>query len=112
MTMWQAPLNQPEPVRVILTGTTATTIIPAQTRKQAIGKIRVTNQTAGAVTVNLEVYDGTTAWSLTGAQSIPANSSIEIYDEMLQVGHLLRATAGTGSSSLVVHAIYSLSAQR
>ena len=90
MTLFQAPLSQPEPVRVILATTSVTTIIPSSTTKQVIGKIRVTNKTAGAVTVNLEVYDGTDAFSLTGLQSIPANSSIEIYDEILQAGHLLR----------------------
>lgn len=112
MTLFQAPLNQPEPVRVILADTSATTIIPAQQYKQAVGKIRVVNKTGSAVTVNLEVYDGTTAFTLTGVQSIAANAFIEIYDELLQVGHLLRATAGTGSSSLVVHAIFALAAQR
>ncbi len=112
MTLWQAPLSQPEPVRVILADTSATTIIPAAAYKQAIGKIRVVNKTSGAVTVNLEVYDGTTAFSLTGVKSIAANDAVEIYDEILQSGDLLRATAGTGSSSLVVHAIFALSAQR
>lgn len=107
MTLFNAPLNQAEPVRVILADTSVTEIIPSARTKQAIGKIRVVNKTGGAVTVDLDVYDGTTAFSLTGVQSIAANDALEIYDELLQVGHSLRATAGTGSSSLVVHAIYS-----
>lgn len=111
MTLFQAPLNQPEPIRVLLSTTATTEIIPSATTKQALGKVRVTNVTGTAATVNLDVFDGTTAFSLTGAQSIPANSSIEIYDELLQAGHSLRATAGT-ALALVVHAIYALSAQR
>ena len=111
MTIWQAPLNQPEPVRVKPANTSATTIIAAQKWTQAIGKIRVVNETSGAVTANVDVYDGTTAYSLTGTVSIAANSSLEIYDEILQVNESLRVTAGTGAS-LVVHAIYSLGAQR
>lgn len=111
MTLWQAPLNQPEPVRVLLTATTATTIIAASRNKQAVGKIRVVNTTAGAVTANVDVFDGSSAFSLTGTVSIPANSAIEIYDELLQAGHILRVTAGTGSA-LVVHAIFALDALR
>lgn len=111
MTLFQAPLNQAESVRVIPATTSATTIIPVTSYKQAIGKIRVVNETAGAVTADIEAFDGTTAYSLTGVVSIPANSSIEIYDEMLAVNELLRITAGAGNS-LVVHAIFSLGAQR
>lgn len=111
MTLFQAPLNQPEPVRVKLTTTTVTTIIGAEDYKQAIGKIRVVNETGGAVTANVDVYNGTTAYSLTGTVSIPANSAVEIYDEILAVNELLRVTAGT-ANTLVVHAIFALSAQR
>lgn len=111
MTIWQAPLNQPEPVRVKLANTSATTIVAAKSLKQAIGKIRVVNETSGAVTANVDIYNGTTAYSLTGTVSIAANASLEIYDEILQVNESLRVTAGTGAS-LVVHAIYSLGSQR
>ena len=111
MTIWQAPLNQPEPVRVKPADTSATTIIPAASYKQAIGKIRVVNETSGAVTANVDIYDGATAYSLTGTVSIAANSSLEIYDEILNVDELLRVTAGAGAS-LVVHATFALSAQR
>ena len=111
MTLFQAPLAQAESVRIIPSDTSATTIIPAANYKQAIGKIRLVNKTGGAVTANVEAYDGTTAYSLTGVVSIPANTSIEIYDEMLGVDELLRVTASAGAS-LVVHAIFSLGAQR
>lgn len=111
MTMWQAPLSQPEPVRVILSGTSATDIISSSENKQAIGKIRVVNKTGGAVTVDVDVFDGTTAFTLTGVTSIPANSAIEIYDELLQANETLRATAGTGAA-LVVHAIFALNLLR
>jgi hypothetical protein len=111
MTIFQAPLAQPEPVRVKLSATTVTTIITAQQYKQAIGKIRVVNETGGAVTANVDIYNGTTAYSLTGTVSIPANSSIEIYDEVLNVNELLRVTAGT-ANTLVVHATFALGAQR
>lgn len=111
MTVFQAPLSQPEPVRVKPANTSATTLVTAQSYKQAIGKIRVVNETGGAVTANVDVYNGTTAYSLTGTVSIPANSAIEIYDEVLGVDELLRITAGAGTS-LVAHVIFSLGAQR
>lgn len=111
MTLFQAPLTQPEPVRLKLSTTSATTIVSAQQYKQAIGKIRVVNETAGAVTANVHIFDGTTSFTLTGVVSLTANSSIEIYDEMLQVNESLRVTAGTGAA-LVVHAIFSLAANR
>lgn len=111
MTVFQAPLAQPEPVRVKPADTSATTIVTAQNYKQPIGKIRVVNETGGAVTANVDVYDGTTAYSLTGTVSIAANSSVEIYDEILGVNEILRVTAGAGAS-LVVHVIFSLGAQR
>jgi hypothetical protein len=111
MTIFQAPLSQPEPVRVKPANTSATTLVPAAAYKQAIGKIRVVNETAGAVTANVDIYNGTTAYSLTGVVSIPAASSIELYDEILGVDELLRITAGTGAS-LVAHVIFALGAQR
>lgn len=111
MTIFQAPINQPEPVRVILSTTSVTEIIPSAGTKQVVGKIRVANVTASPATVNLEVYDGTNSFSLTGAFSVPANDAIEIYDELLQKGHSLRATAGT-ALALVVHAIFALPALR
>jgi hypothetical protein len=111
MTIFQAPLSQPEPVRVKPADTNATTLVPAAAYKQAIGKIRVVNETAGAVTANVDIYNGTTAYSLTGTVSIPAASSIELYDEILGVDELLRITAGTGAS-LVAHVIFALGAQR
>jgi hypothetical protein len=111
MTLFQAPLSQPEPVRIKPSVTTVLTVVSAQKYKQAIGKIRVVNETGGAVTANLDIYNGTTAYSLTGTVSIPATSAIEIYDEILNVDELLRVTAGT-ANALVVHAIFSLGAQR
>jgi hypothetical protein len=111
MTLFQAPLNQPEPVRIKPSVTTVITVITAQKYKQAIGKIRVVNETGSAATANIDIYNGTTAYSLTGTVSIPANSSIEIYDEILAVDELLRVTAGT-ANALVVHAIFALAAQR
>lgn len=111
MTVFQAPLAQPEPVRVKPANTNVTTLVAAQSYKQAIGKIRLVNETSGAVTANVDVYNGTTAYSLTGTVSIAANSSLEIYDEILNVDELLRITAGAGAS-LVAHVIFSLGAQR
>lgn len=111
MTIFQGPLSQPEPVRVKPANTSVTTIVSAQSYKQAIGKIRVVNETSGAVTANVDVYNGTTAYSLTGTVSIGANAAIEIYDEVLAVNELLRITASAGNS-LVVHVIFALGAQR
>lgn len=107
MTIWQAPLNQPEPVRVIPANTSVTTLVAAARYKQVIGKIRVVNVTSGAVTANVDIFNGTTAYSLTGVKSIAANDFIEIYDEVLNVDELLRITASAGAS-LVAHVIFSL----
>lgn len=98
MTLWQSDFGTAEPLRTILTGTTSTDILPANTQnKQAIAKIHVLNTTAGAVVIDIEVWDGTTIYYLEKGRSVGANTSFEIYDEILQVGHALRAKAATGN---------------
>jgi len=110
MSLWQAALNQAEPIRVTLATTSVTTIVAEEDRKQAIGKIRVSNATGSPVAITLDAYDvaNTTAYPLCTSKLVPANDAIEIYDDILQAGWSLRATAGAGSSALTVHVIYSV----
>lgn len=111
MTLFQAPLNQAEPVRVILSSTAITEIIPSAAYKQAVAKITVTNISTLAVAVDLSVYNGSTDYYLRRGKAVPANDAIEIYDEVLQTNHSLRALTAS-SSALHVHAIFSLGEQR
>lgn len=106
MTLFQAPLNLPEPVRVILTTTDSTLIIAAAPGKQPVGKIHICNITAGAVTVDIEVHDGATVCYLEKGKSLGANASYAILDEVLQVDHSLWVKASS-ANALHVSAIYS-----
>lgn len=97
MTILQGNLGAPDPTRLLLT-TSNQSIVDADVGKIAIGKIRLVNITAGAVTVDLEVYDGTTQMYLLKGYSIAANSVHEFYDEMLPQTHILRGLASSNTA--------------
>lgn len=108
MTLFSAQFSGVEPTRTILVATTATVILAADTKnKQAIGKIHVCNVTAGAVVVDIGIFDGTNTVYLEKGRSLGANASFDLYDEILAVGEALRATAAT-ANALHVSVIHSL----
>ncbi|UXN74504.1 hypothetical protein N8D56_05020 [Devosia sp. A8/3-2] len=96
-----ARLWHPQPLRVVLTTTATTELVPASKNQQPIGKIYLCNTTAAAVTIELEVFDGTTSFFIEKGRSIPANGSFELRDELLQANHSLRAKA---SAANAIHA--------
>lgn len=106
MSLFSAPFNVPEPVRVILGTSDTTEIVQAGDAKQAVGKIHVCNTTAAAVTVDIEVHDDTTVYYLEKGHTLGANESYEILDEVLQVGHSLWVKASI-ANALHVSVIYS-----
>jgi hypothetical protein len=106
MTLWQQSLGNVDRTRTLLTTSNAE-ILSAQSGTVAIGKIRLVNVTSGAVTFDLDVYDGTTHKYLAKGQSLAANSATEIYDESLAKGESLYALAGA-NSSIWIHVLSSL----
>lgn len=99
MTLWQAVFGSSEPTRMILTDTSETEILAADTKnKQAVAKIHIANVTAIAAVIDIDVWDETTAIYLVKGKLIAANDAFDIYDEILQVGHSLRAKAAVGDA--------------
>lgn len=106
MTLWHAVLGNIDRTRTLLTSSNAE-VVSAAAGSVAIGKIRLVNITAGAVTVDLDIYDGTTHQYLLQGYSLGANAAIEIYDEALAKGDALWAKASAGAS-VWMHVISSL----
>ena len=106
MTIFQSSAGNLVPYRQLLT-TSMADVVSAANGTRTIAKVRFTNITAGAVTVDLEVYNGTTQQPLYTGYSIPANSYHEFYDELLPNQSKLRAKAGAGTS-IWIHVLASL----
>jgi hypothetical protein len=106
MTLWQQSLGNVDRTRTLLT-TSNVEILSAATGTISIAKIRLVNITGGAVTFDLDVYDGTTHKYLAQGHSLAANSETEIYDESLAKGEALWAKAGAGTS-IWIHVLSSL----
>jgi hypothetical protein len=106
MTLWTQSLGNVDRTRTLLT-TSNTEILSAANGTIAIAKIRLVNVTSSAVTVDLDVYDGTTHKPLLTGKSISANDAIEIYDESMAKGESLYAKAGA-NTSVWIHVLSSL----
>lgn len=110
MTLFQAVLGIADSTRTILTANTATTVLAADaSNAQVVGKISICNVHSAAVTVELDVYNGTTARTLIKAYSLAqATLPIELYDIFLAPGESLRVTSGNASGLLHVHVLSAL----
>lgn len=110
MTIFQAPLGIVDSTRTILTGNTATTVLAADaSNSQVVGKVSICNVHSAAVTVDLDVYNGTTARNLLKGYSLAqATLPIELYDIFLAPGESLRATSNNASGLLHVHVLSAL----
>lgn len=106
MTLWTAALGNTDRTRVLLTTSNAE-ILSAALGSIAVAKIRLVNITSGAVTYDLDVYDGTTHKYLAQGHSLSANTEIDIYDESLAKGEALWAKAGA-NTSIWIHVLSSL----
>lgn len=87
----------------ILTGNTVTDLIEADLGILVVSHIDIANQTAGAITVTIDRYNGATAWRLCYQKSVPANDTIQISGTVLPSSQKLRATSGDASGNLHVH---------
>lgn len=106
MTIFQSSAGNLVPYRQLLTGSLAN-VVSAANGTRTIAKVRFTNITAGAITVDLEVYNGTTQQPLYTAYSVAANSYHEFYDDILPTGSLLRARA-SAINSIWIHVLAAL----
>jgi hypothetical protein len=106
MSLWMQQLGNVDRTRTQLT-TSNVEILSAAAGSIAIAKIRLVNTTSGAITVDLDVYDGTTHKYLFNDKTIPANDAIEIYDEHLAKGESLYALA-SANTSIWIHVLSSL----
>lgn len=108
MTIFQSSAGNLVPYRQKLTdNATPQDVVSAANGTRTIAKVRFTNITSGAITVDLEVYDGTTRQPLYTAKSVPANDAIEFYDELLPNQSKLRARA-SANDSIWIHVLASL----
>jgi ABC-type transport system involved in Fe-S cluster assembly fused permease/ATPase subunit len=106
VTIHHASAGNLVPYRQLLTTSTAN-IVSAANGTRTIAKVRFTNITSGAVTVDLEVFNGTTQQPLYENYSVAANSFHEFYDEILPNQSLLRASA-SANNAIWIHVLASL----
>jgi hypothetical protein len=106
MTLWAQSPGNIDRTRTLLTGSNVE-ILSAATGTIAIIKIRLVNVTGGAITFDLDVYDGTTHKYLAKGKSVAANDYTEIYDESLAKGESLYALA-SAADSMWIHVLSSL----
>jgi ABC-type transport system involved in Fe-S cluster assembly fused permease/ATPase subunit len=106
MTIFQSSAGNLVPYRQKLT-TSMEDVVSAINGTRTIAKVRFTNITAGAVTVDLEVYNGATQQPLYENYSIAANSYHEFYDDILPNQSKLRASA-SANDSIWIHVLASL----
>lgn len=106
MTLWQQSIGNVDRTRTLLTNANAE-ILSAANGTVSIAKIRLVNITAGAITVDVDVYDGTTHKPLYIGKSVAANDAIEIYDDSLAKGEALWAKA-SANTSIWMHVLSSL----
>lgn len=106
MTLWQQSIGNVDRTRTLLTNSNAE-ILSAANGTVSIAKIRLVNITSGAITVDVDVYDGTTHKYLLKGYSIAANSYHEFYDDSLAKGESLYAVA-SANTSIWMHVLSSL----
>lgn len=96
------PGTVPPPTSVRLTTTSITDIVTATDNNSIVVAIIVANETAGAVTILIDRFDGTTNWH-TYAKSVPANDTVLLSDFPIRglTGHKIKATAGSANALTV-----------
>jgi len=108
MSLWATSFGGAEPVRTILTGTSATTVLASSTKQaQPIAKVRICNSSGSEVTVDLMVYDGSSTFYLVKDHDLAPGSSFNYFDDILAIGQTLQARC-SASNAAHVHVIYAL----
>jgi hypothetical protein len=115
VTMYQQGRGRVETTSVILSGTSATTIIDAEDNGTLVEHIRLVNTTGGAIDVTVDRYDvaNTTAHVLVQEHSLAAkstesgNTSTSVYEitmpNWLKKNWLVRVTGNTGVHVTATH---------
>lgn len=98
----------PQTERAILTDTSATVLLTASENGNFVHSIYVAETSGNATTVIIDMYDGATAYKLTGTRSIAANDDLWLLvDQHIERGWTVRATASAGNR-LHTHVTHSL----
>ncbi len=101
MTFSSPPPGGRETHKLQLIGTSYETLVAAPAKLWTLDSVHFANTHNSAVTVTLEIYDGTTATVLVPAKSIAANDVYTFKDHNIQLtisstgADLLRVKAGT-----------------
>jgi hypothetical protein len=115
MSMYQQGRGRVETESVILSGTSATTILDAEDNGSLIEHIRLVNTTGGAIDVTVDRYNvsATTAYVLVQEHGLAAKStesanlSTSVYEIVMPLwlpkGWLLRVTGNTGIHVTATH---------
>lgn len=98
----------PQTERAVLTGTSATVLLTASGNGNFVHSIYVAETSGNITTVIIDIFDGTTAYKLTGTRSIAANGDLTLLvEQRIENGWFVRATAGT-ANRLHTHLTHSL----
>lgn len=110
MSMFAFTTGTPKGYRIKLTGTSATTIVQATNSTIFLVRLRITNNSGGALTPLVEAYDGTNAIIYRAASSLADKASEDVIGTdgciILETGNSVRITA---AANLHVFATYIIS---
>jgi hypothetical protein len=101
------PNNQTNATPVRLTSTAITDVYTALDNLSVLVAVQVANETAGAVDVLIDHYDGTTNWHTWATTFAAAKGSVTLADfpVRLLTGHKIKATASVANQITVSVAI-------
>lgn len=100
-------LGNPLSARGKLTTATVTELLGTDERSRTVHSVHFANVTANPATVNLEVYDGTNSYQLTGTHIVNTQDPYTFtVEQVLLPTESIRVTAGT-ANALHWHLTYS-----
>lgn len=91
-----------KPTSTRLTAITITDVYTADSDGETVVAITMANETAAAVIIKIDRFDGTTHWN-TYRKSVPADDTLILSDfpMRLRIGHIIRATAASANAITV-----------
>ncbi|KGM44489.1 hypothetical protein JY97_00690 [Alkalispirochaeta odontotermitis] len=99
MTVYRTTPAQVFSTFVDLTTTNTTDLIATLDNTAGLKSVHICNDSGGAVTITVDVYDGTNTYKLLNAESVGANDTFTLeLDVQLDRGQSLRATAASGNA--------------
>ena len=114
MSVFQFIANAPFPIKVRITGNTATTIADATNNALFVPWFQVSEHAGSTATLTVDVYDGTNAVYLGddsgltwNAKAVTALTSYRFGQGLvIPKGSLLRVTSGDAAGKFHVHGVY------